>query len=106
MKLFNQRSSHRQLRVRPRIHALIIYDLSDDKRRLELAKLLQGFGRRVQYSGFEVMLDRATYSRMMRLIMLTIEPEDNVRIYRVHSAGDVSILGRGDPYIDEEIVVL
>jgi CRISPR-associated protein Cas2 len=29
---------------------VVTYDVPDDKRRLKLAKLLEGYGRRVQYS--------------------------------------------------------
>jgi len=106
VKLFGTDQVGRQLRMRPKIHALVIYDLSDDKRRLNLAKLLKGYGQRVQYSGFEVMLDRVTYGRMVRAITETIEPEDNVRIYRIHSEGDVTILGWGEVFYEEEVIVL
>ncbi|HOV49703.1 MAG TPA: CRISPR-associated endonuclease Cas2 [Anaerolineae bacterium] len=33
---------------------LISYDIPDDKRRLKIAQLLEGYGERVQYSVFEV----------------------------------------------------
>jgi len=33
---------------------LISYDIPDDKRRLKIAHLLEGYGERVQYSVFEV----------------------------------------------------
>ena len=36
---------------------IIIYDISDNKRRAKLSKYLQGFGFRVQRSAFEAILE-------------------------------------------------
>lgn len=35
---------------------LIIYDISDNKHRLEISKLLEGYGTRIQKSAFEAWL--------------------------------------------------
>ena len=40
---------------------VISYDIPDDRRRNQLAKVLKGFGTRVQYSVFEAHLNRTQY---------------------------------------------
>jgi len=37
---------------------VIAYDITDDKRRRKLAKFLEGYGDRVQYSVFEARLNK------------------------------------------------
>ncbi len=36
------------------LYCLVIYDIANQKRRLKLARLLEGYGKRVQRSCFEV----------------------------------------------------
>ncbi|NJN04871.1 MAG: CRISPR-associated endonuclease Cas2, partial [Leptolyngbyaceae cyanobacterium RM1_1_2] len=36
---------------------LVVYDISDDRRRTKLATFLEGYGRRVQYSVFDVLFE-------------------------------------------------
>jgi len=63
---------------------LISYDIPDDKRRTRVAKLLEDYGVRVQYSVFECELTpRALDDLRLRVLNLIELSEDNVRIYRV-----------------------
>lgn len=48
------------------LFCLIIYDIISNKKRLRLAKLLEGFGMRVQRSCFEVDLEKASYQVLIR----------------------------------------
>ncbi|NJK40061.1 MAG: CRISPR-associated endonuclease Cas2 [Oscillatoriales cyanobacterium RM2_1_1] len=61
---------------------IIAYDIPNDKRRTKLAKFLEGYGRRVQYSVFEcfISLDemRILNEKVKKLVK---EKEDNVRFY-------------------------
>ena len=43
---------------------VISYDIPDDQRRSRLAKVLKGFGTRVQYSVFEAHLTNAQFQQM------------------------------------------
>lgn len=45
-----------------KMFVLVIYDISDNRRRASLAKILAGFGYRVQESAFEAMLWRTMCS--------------------------------------------
>lgn len=64
---------------------VISYDISIDKRRNKLAKLLEGAGQRVQYSVFECDLTTTQYRKIETRINKLIRPTegDSVRIYTV-----------------------
>ena len=87
---------------------LIIYDIVDNKRRTKFAKLLEGYGTRVQKSAFEAMLSQKSYEKLVREIPYYINPasgEDSVRIYRMIGKGRVKSWG-DVPKQQEEIVVV
>lgn len=87
---------------------LIIYDIVDNKRRTKFAKLLEGYGTRVQKSAFEAMLSQKSYEKLVREIPHYINPasgEDSVRIYRMIGKGRVKSWG-DVPKQQEEIVVV
>jgi len=88
---------------------VISYDIVDDQRRLQVAKALLDFGRRVQYSVFEAYLDAGSLTTLKeRLRRAILEEEDSVRIYRI--CGDcekfVEILGRGESTKPPEVYIL
>mgnify|MGYP000254978561 CR=1 FL=1 len=62
---------------------LIIYDIVSNKRRLQLSKLLEGFGVRVQRSCFEIDLERTSYQILIRELEYFYDPSelDNIIIY-------------------------
>lgn len=66
---------------------VISYDIPDNQRRNQLAKVLKGFGTRVQYSVFEAHLNKRQYEELKRAVARLIEPsEDSVRYYALCSA--------------------
>lgn len=61
---------------------LIAYDISSDRRRTKVHKLLCGFGEWTQYSLFECFLDEKAFLLLRhRLDGILDKAEDNVRIY-------------------------
>ncbi len=79
---------------------LVSYDVPDDRRRNRVAKLLQGYGERVQYSVFECVLDDDQYAALRRrMARLVNAQEDSVRFYRLGTARQaatvVEVLGIG-----------
>lgn len=61
---------------------VICYDIPDDKRRTKVAKCLDGFGDRIQYSVFEAVLDHALIDKLIGKVDDLIDPdEDQVRVY-------------------------
>ena len=85
---------------------LIIYDIVDNRKRVKLAKLLSGYGKRVQKSAFEAMLTTQSYNKLIEEIPRYIDKtEDNVRIYKITGTGKVTSWGEV-PEFDEEIVLI
>ncbi|MBD3334266.1 MAG: CRISPR-associated endonuclease Cas2 [Candidatus Eisenbacteria bacterium] len=64
---------------------LVVYDVGDSSIRARIAKLLEGYGRRVQESVFECALTRQAHAELAgRLKSELKDPENgNVRIYRI-----------------------
>mgnify|MGYP003864396591 CR=1 FL=1 len=61
---------------------MVCYDVTDDNRRGKLARWLDGFGDRVQYSVFECVLEDRDRIRMMAGVDERIERnEDRVSVY-------------------------
>ena len=61
---------------------LVVYDISNDRRRTRLHNLLLDYGTPVQYSVFECLLDEAAIERMEGAVAKVIRPRvDRVRFY-------------------------
>ncbi len=73
---------------------LIIYDIVSNKHRVKMAKLLSGYGTRVQKSAFEARLNKKQYARLLRDIKSLLNEEDNVRIYKFTAMRKSRLLGR------------
>ena len=90
-----------------RLFILIIYDIVDNKRRTKFAKLMEGYGKRVQKSAFEAMLSEKKYNQLIEQIPFYIDRngEDNVRVYRITGKGKVKSWG-AEPIFEEEIILI
>jgi len=78
---------------------LVSYDIPDDRRRVKIAKTLEDFGERVQYSVFECELEQQHLDRLRnRLGMLVEEDDDSIRFYLLcaRCKGSIEVLGRGE----------
>lgn len=87
----------------------VAYDIPDDRRRTKLAEHLKNFGKRVQLSVFECLLEEKQAERMKAGIVRLVEAEeDTVRIYRlcVTCEERVEILGRGERSEDPEVYIV
>ena len=88
---------------------VISYDIPDDQRRNQLAKVLKGFGTRVQYSVFEAHLTRSQFEQMKHAIARVIDPaKDSVRYYTLCGAcaGRIEVPAVGDVTPDPETIVV
>jgi CRISPR-associated protein Cas2 len=66
---------------------LVCYDVPDTPRRTRIAKCLDDFGTRVQYSVFEVVLDQPLFGKMVSELTALIDPDqDRVNVYPVCAA--------------------
>ncbi len=61
---------------------VIVYDVPHNKRRTKIATLLEGYGKRVQYSVFECYLESRKLTELKkRLKPYFKEDEDSIRFY-------------------------
>lgn len=76
---------------------VVCYDVVDDKRRRRVQKILEGAGRRVQYSVFECELEPNHLVKLEKQLKRAIRnDEDDVRFYPLNE-GDIKkviLLGR------------
>ncbi len=63
---------------------VVVYDISDDKRRNNVMKLLEKFGKRINLSVFECMVSDSTLARLKEDIIRKIDRKnDRVAIYPI-----------------------
>jgi CRISPR-associated protein Cas2 len=63
---------------------IVSYDVVDNKQRTKLAKKMCNFGRRVQFSVFECLLDKKQYKEMKQQALQFIDAsKDSIRFYRL-----------------------
>lgn len=65
------------------MRVVVSYDISDDKRRRMVAKVLEGYGYRVQYSVFECDLSVEQLKKLRRALKPFVKGKelDSVRFY-------------------------
>ena len=66
---------------------VVVYDISNDRRRVRLHNLLRDYGTPVQYSVFECFLKRKRAAAMKRRVVKLIKAKvDSVRFYTLCAA--------------------
>jgi len=88
---------------------VLTYDIANDRRRLKIARLLERYGERVQYSVFEMWLTPEEWQKIHRQLQrLLEESEDSLRVYRLCAACRQRILtlGQGETLEAPGIVVV
>lgn len=81
---------------------VISYDISSDRLRNKVAKVLLGYGKRVQYSVFECRISQKRFEELykkMALLMVDTD-EGNIRIYHLCGKCEKEIQELGIPKDD------
>jgi len=66
---------------------VVVYDISNDRRRVKLHNLLKDYGSPVQYSVFECLLEPKQETAMKKRVVKLIKPKvDSVRFYHLCAA--------------------
>ena len=66
------------------MHYTVAYDITDDKRRNKVAKILKDFGNRIQFSVFECNTDRRALLRLQSRLEKAINlGEDTIIFYHL-----------------------
>ena len=89
-----------------KVFVLVIYDIIDNKRRIKLAKFLQGYGFRIQKSAFEALIPKKKYQKLLDNIPSYVGPEDSVRVYKIIGKGQVTAFGNQKSIEDDEIILI
>ncbi len=75
------------------MHILVIYDISDNKKRRGAVKVLNAYGTRVQKSAFECIITDAMAAALEKKLSVIIDKTDSVRIYPLGSGTNIRSLG-------------
>ncbi|RJP34731.1 MAG: CRISPR-associated endonuclease Cas2 [Candidatus Omnitrophota bacterium] len=67
-------------------HFLACYDVTNDRRRKQIERLLKGHGHRVQKSVFEICISIKDLEKLLKKSVEHLEKTDSLRVYRVCSA--------------------
>lgn len=87
---------------------VVAYDISDDKRRAKVHKILQGFGKWTQYSLFECFLTDKQKLQLSAKLDKHLRPGiDSVRVYSLCAScvGKTETLGQALPTPDTTYIV-
>jgi CRISPR-associated protein Cas2 len=88
---------------------LVSYDIPDTPRRTKIAKILDDFGDRVQYSVFECLLEQGLLEKMIdRLEKVVKMDEDSVRVYALCASCEkvIKVIGQGEVTKEEKYYIL
>ena len=82
------------------MRVVISYDISDDKRRREVAKIIEGYGYRVQYSVFECDLKRQQMKALQKALRPQVKARegDSIRFYLIPADAVVKIQVMGNDH--------
>ncbi|MBD2440571.1 CRISPR-associated endonuclease Cas2 [Nostoc sp. FACHB-110] len=81
---------------------VVVYDIPCDKRRKQVSELLEGYGRRVQYSVFECILNQEKYIELKKRLRKQINfSEDSIRFYPLSRHTFNQIETWGEPSVTE-----
>jgi len=85
---------------------LVIYDIIDNRRRQRLAKLLKGYGYRIQKSAFECLLTNRKYLKLVDEIEKLKEDDDLIKVYKLHSDVEIRTYGDMKRVEEDEIIFI
>lgn len=78
---------------------VLCYDVSSNKRRRKIARLLEDVASRVQYSVFETRMSQKALARVVRQVEEHLEKGDSLRVYTIARPGErhCEVRGSGVP---------
>lgn len=89
-----------------KVFVLIIYDIVENRKRVKLAKLLQGYGFRIQKSAFEAVLTKKKYKKLLQELAPFGNEEDSIRVYKIIGKGQVTNIGAEKVNEQEDVILI
>jgi len=84
---------------------IVAYDITNDKRLRQIAKICEDYGIRVQYSIFECHLDQETFNQLwLKLLETMDEDEDRLVAYKLDARAAREIETAGTMVCSEKSV--
>jgi CRISPR-associated protein Cas2 len=74
-----------------------VYDVSGDRERTRVAKVLEGFGQRIQFSAFELRLSAAAHRSLVRRLEALELQSGWVAVYRISARTQRRAIGKVPP---------
>lgn len=100
-------SSYLEAKNNDQNYILIIYDIKADEHRTKFAKLLEGYGFRVQKSAFELFISASKLEKLLKKIPYYIdENEDSIRIYKLMGNGKIIMFGKNEKIKDQSLLII
>ena len=92
------------------LNILVSYDITDDRRRTKLVKVLKDYGSRVQYSVFELQISDAQLEKLLGQVEKVINAaDDNVRYYTLCNSCVKKVIVQGQnnkTFQEEEYIII
>lgn len=95
-----------ELQYEEKVFVLVIYDITDNRRRRKLERFLRGYGFRVQKSAFEAKIRKKAYRKLISGLSDFAGEEDSIRVYKIIGKGKVTSFGKKQEVLDEEIIII
>jgi CRISPR-associated protein Cas2 len=89
-----------------KVFVLIIYDITENKTRNKLAKMLLGYGFRIQKSAFEAVITKKKYKELLQRLPAYTSSMDSIRVYKIIGKGQVTSFGKQETEENEDVIVI
>ena len=87
-----------------KIRWVLCYDIPDDRRRTRLAKMLDGYGDRIQFSVFEAFIERKLFDNLITKVLEILDAnEDSFVAYSLCGACEGRRVSLGKAQREEQI---
>ncbi|MDR2526909.1 MAG: CRISPR-associated endonuclease Cas2 [Rickettsiales bacterium] len=86
---------------------LLIYDISDDKRRYRISKKIEGYGFWVQRSAYECHLTNNLYDKLLTTILPLFDfGRDMLRVYKLTESVEIKTFGNIPATKDNVVIII
>lgn len=88
---------------------VVVYDITDNKRRTRLFKALKNFGTAIQYSAFECIIEEKDFAELQDVIRKVIHcDDDRVRVYTIckNCHGSIKNMGKGEITMKRDVIIV
>jgi CRISPR-associated protein Cas2 len=89
-----------------KVFVLIIYDITDNKTRLKLSKMLLGYGFRIQKSAFEAVIPKRKYRELLERLPAYVTATDSIKVYKIIGKGQVTSFGKKIENEQDDIIII